>query len=98
MPNRFAALQTRINDAQIKHLSDKTLFIDGADVEGLFNSNYVDPFNVETSSPMFECKESDVQYINHGAWVSDGLVVYLVRSIQRDGLGMVKLILELQDG
>ena len=53
MATPFAALQTRLNSAQIKHLADKTLLVGGNEVTGIFNNNYVDPFNVETMSTMF---------------------------------------------
>ena len=95
MATPFAALQTRLNSAQIKHLADKTLFVDGNEVTGIFNNNYVDPFNVETMATMFFCKVSDVEYVKHEDIVIDGLKVYMVRGVQPDGNGMVRLILEL---
>jgi len=91
----FAALQTRLNSAQIKHLADKTLLVGGNEVTGIFNNNYVDPFNVETMATMFFCKVSDVEYVKHEDIVIDGLKVYMVRGVQPDGNGMVRLILEL---
>ena len=98
MPTPFAALQTRLNSGQIKHLSDKTLIVGGNEVTGIFNNNYVDPFNVETSAPMFFCKESDLGVVTHGFAVIDGTDSYIVRSVQPDGMGMTRLILELQNG
>lgn len=95
MVNPFAALQTRLNSAQIKHLADKTLLVGGNEVTGIFNNNYVDPFNVETMATMFFCKVSDVEYVKHEDIVIDGLKVYMVRGVQPDGNGMVRLILEL---
>ncbi len=95
MATPFAALQTRLNSAQIKHLADKTLLVGGNEVTGIFNNNYVDPFNVETMATMFFCKVSDVEYVKHEDIVIDGLKVYIVRGVQQDGNGMVRLILEL---
>ncbi len=95
MATPFAALQTRLNSAQIKHLADKTLLVGGNEVTGIFNNNYVDPFNVETIATMFFCKVSDVEYVKHEDIVIDGLKVYMVRGVQPDGNGMVRLILEL---
>lgn len=95
MATPFAALQTRLNSAQIKHLADKTLLVSGNEVTGIFNNNYVDPFNVETMATMFFCKVSDVEYVKHEDIVIDGLKVYMVRGVQPDGNGMVRLILEL---
>ena len=95
MATTFAALQTRLNSAQIKHLADKTLLVGGNEVTGIFNNNYVDPFNVETMATMFFCKVSDVEYVKHEDIVIDGLKVYMVRGVQPDGNGMVRLILEL---
>ena len=91
----FAALQTRLNSAQIKHLADKTWLVGGNEVTGIFNNNYVDPFNVETMATMFFCKVADVEYVKHEDIVIDGLKVYMVRGVQPDGNGMVRLILEL---
>ena len=93
---RFAALQTRLNDAQVKHLSDKTFLINAANVNGLFSASYADPFNVESSSPVFVCKAEDVPKVTHGDYVMGDTSVYKVRNIQPDGYGMVRLILELQ--
>ena len=62
---------------------------------GIFNNNYVDPFNVETMATMFFCKVSDVENVKHEDIVIDGLKVYMVRGVQPDGNGMVRLILEL---
>lgn len=95
MATPFAALQTKLNSAQIKHLADKTLLVGGNEVTGIFNNNYVDPFNVETMATMFFCKVSDVEYVKHEDIVIDGLKVYMVRGVQPDGNGMVRLILEL---
>ena len=95
MATTFAALQARLNSAQIKHLADKTLLVGGNEVTGIFNNNYVDPFNVETMATMFFCKVSDVEYVKHEDIVIDGLKVYMVRGVQPDGNGMVRLILEL---
>jgi len=95
MATPFAALQTRLNSAQIKHLADKTLLVGGNEVTGIFNNNYVDPFNVETMATMFFCKVSDVEHVKHEDIVIDGLKVYMVRGVQPDGNGMVRLILEL---
>ena len=102
MATPFAALQTRLNSAQIKHLADKTLFVDGNEVTGIFNNNYVDPFNVETMATMFFCKVADVGVVMHGDVIVDiidsGVIdYYIVRGVQPDGNGMVRLILELQD-
>ena len=44
---------------------------------------------------MFFCKVSDVEYVKHEDIVIDGLKVYMVRGVQPDGNGMVRLILEL---
>lgn len=96
MPKPFAALQTKINDAQIKHLADKTFVINAANVDGLFSAYYVDPFNVESNSPVFFCKSKDVLGVIHGDTATEGSTVYKVRNVQPDGLGMVRLILELQ--
>lgn len=94
----FAALQTRLNDAQVKHLADKTFSINAADVDGLFSAAYVDPFGVESNSPAFTCKESDVPEINHNDYAVEGMNIYKIRNIKPDGEGMVTLILELQNG
>lgn len=71
------------------------MLVGGNEVTGIFNNNYVDPFNVETMATMFFCKVSDVEHVKHEDIVIDGLKVYMVRGVQPDGNGMVRLILEL---
>lgn len=96
MATPFASLMTRLNDAQVTHLSDKTFSINGVNVDGLFSLNYVDPFNVETNSPAFTCKVSDVPEVTHDDYANEGVNIYKIRSIQPDGQGMVTLVLEVQ--
>lgn len=94
----FASLQIRLNNAQVKHLSDKTFSINDADVDGQFTANYVDPFGVESNAPAFVCKESDLVNIDHDDYAIEGTNVYKIRNIKPDGEGMVTLILEIQNG
>jgi len=97
MPS-FSALQNRLNNAQVKHLSDKTFYINAVNVNGQFTTNYVDPFNVESNSLAFTCRESDVFGVDHDDYANEGTDIYKIRNIRPDGEGMVTLILEKQDG
>jgi len=97
MPMPFASLQTRVTGAIAEKLSNETMTINAADVDGILTNEFVTVEFVESKKPVFICKSSDVVGIAHGddAIASDS-AAYKVRGIQQDGTGMTKLILELQ--
>jgi len=96
MPTPFAILQQRINDAGISHLANHSFLINGNIVDGVFNNEYVTVGMVESQSPVFECRESDIGVVTNGMVISSGVMQYKVRGLQPNGSGMTKLILEKQ--
>lgn len=96
MPTPFASLQTRLNTAEIKHLADKALVINGVEVDGIFGNESVEVNFIETQAPAFSCLMTDVPEIQHGDLAVSGLDVYVIRGIKPDGTGRVTLVLELQ--
>lgn len=77
-----------------------TATIGGSPVTGIFDNETViiDGFNgaVESTRPVFLCREVDVTTVVHGTAVVINAVNYKVRGIRPDGTGFVLLILELQ--
>jgi len=51
---------------------------------------------VEGFHPVFTCAQADVSSVAHGDSITIGGVVFHVQGVQRDGTGMVALILEDQ--
>lgn len=97
MPTPFAALQTKLIDAQVKHLSDTTLSINAVDVDGILTNEPIEVNFVQTLATTFTFRSADVDvYVDD--LVVNGMDVYLVKNLIPDGTGIMKLILEKQDG
>jgi arginine/ornithine N-succinyltransferase beta subunit len=72
-------------------------------VNGLFDRDYVDVYDAENSGPRFACELADMPNVVHGdeleiTTADFGEETYIVRTVKKDGLGVVALKLELQDG
>jgi len=65
-----------------------------ASVPGIFLKDFVMINDVETYSPVFDCATSDVSNATNGAKLTLNGVVYTVRGVQPDGIGLTRLILE----
>jgi len=80
-----------------QHPSSKSTLING-----VFLKDFVELNGVESYSPVFDCATSDVSDAAHGAKLTvhpDGTesttdVIYTVRGVQDDGVGITRLILE----
>jgi len=93
----FATLESRSNDFVIKHLSNKTLVIDGVAIDGIFDDRYVEAAFVSSSNPTFTCKTADITTdITRDAEAVDGLTTYEVAETQPDGAGLTKIELRLK--
>ena len=68
----------------------------GLTVNGIFDESFMEVQGVEGLHPVFTCAQADVASIAHGNAITIGGVVYHVQGVQRDGTGMVSLILEDQ--
>lgn len=96
MPAPFDELQQRVNNAQTNHLANKTFLINGSEVDGCFDNQFINVGMVESQAPVFECRESDIGIVTHGMVITSDAVSYKVRGVQPDGTGLTKLILEKQ--
>lgn len=73
---------------------------DPVTVNGIFDNEYEEvgfgDVGLESSSPAFTCRESDVTGVAQGDALVINSVNYLIRNPQPDATGMVVLILEKQ--
>ena len=65
-------------------------------INGIFDESFMEVQGVEGFHPVFTCAQADVSSIAHGNAITIGGVVYHVQGVQRDGTGIVSLILEDQ--
>src|SRR3972149_4413394 len=65
-------------------------------VNVLFDRTFVDVNGVESRNPVATGRESDFSDVTHGAKMTLGGALYLVRGIERDGTGLIALIVEKQ--
>ena len=69
----------------------------GVSINGVFNNNFypssMQEGIVETSSPEFTCKTSDVPGVAHGNEITINNKVYKVIGVQPDNAGLTTLIL-----
>lgn len=68
--------------------------VGGVPVGGLFDDAYLDPLGMSGSQPALLCASADVSTAIHGTAVVVDLVNYTVASIQPDGTGMTRLLLQ----
>jgi len=67
--------------------------IAGDTVTGIFEESFIESLGVETLTPIFNCVLADVSSVNYGDAVTVNNTTYHVTGIQKDGTGMVALIL-----
>lgn len=63
-------------------------------VDGIFDNDYVEVTNTETSGPAFHCQSAKVPNVAHGDTLLIDATTYTVRGVQADGTGVTVLILE----
>jgi len=68
----------------------------GTTISGIFDESFIEVHGVEGLHPVFTCILADVPGVSHGDALTIGAVTYHVQGVQRDGTGMVALILEDQ--
>lgn len=68
----------------------------GTSVSGIFDESFMEVQGVEGFHPVFTCAQADVSSVAHGDSITIGGVVFHIQGVQRDGTGMVALILEDQ--
>ncbi len=74
--------------------------LDGDDVAGIFDGDYIDPLDVESSGPVFMLATSSTSGVAHGSDLviaaGHGAGTYKVRGVKPDGTGVTVLKLEVQ--
>lgn len=63
-------------------------------VKGQFRNEFVDALNVESQTPTFQCRASDISGIANGHTMTIDSTDYTVYVKQPDGTGVTTLILE----
>lgn len=74
--------------------------LDGTSVNGIFDGEYTDPLDVESSGPVFTLPTASSSSAAHGQTLviatGHGAGTYKVRGVQPDGTGVTVLKLEKQ--
>jgi len=68
--------------------------INSETVNGVFDNEYIEDIEVSGTSPVFTCKTSDVNDVSQDDPVTIDGTGYHVVSIEPDGTGITKLVLE----
>nr|SPS06214.1 protein of unknown function [Candidatus Nitrotoga fabula] len=63
-------------------------------VNVIFDNQYASPFDISASRPSCIGKSSDLDSLSFGAEIVVSGVDYVVRSVEPDGTGMTRLMLE----
>jgi len=70
--------------------------IGGTSVVGIFEETFIIVLGVEGLHPTFTCAQADIPNASHGDLVDIETVAYKIHGMQKDGTGMIVLILEDQ--
>lgn len=88
-----------MNDAVLDTFNTGAIYL-GAPIQGIYDENYVDislgEVPIESSSPAFIARASDVPGVAHGASLIISGATFKVVNVQPDGSGLLLLILEKQ--
>lgn len=68
--------------------------VGGASVRGIFDDAYLDPLGMSGSQPALVCASVDVSAAAQGTAVVVNTINYTVGSIQPDGTGITRLLLQ----
>tara|TARA_B110000902_G_C13778262_1_gene387173 strand:+ start:214 stop:492 length:279 start_codon:yes stop_codon:yes gene_type:complete len=68
----------------------------GKTVSGIFEETYIEVMGIEGLHPVFTCALEDVKSVQRGDALSISSASYHVAGVQKDGTGMVGLVLEDQ--
>jgi len=84
-------------EAMTDILEDEDIGVDaiygGETIRALFQNGFVVINGVETTAPMAECLDTDINGVGHDATITVNGVTYTVIGIQPTGHGTTKLIL-----
>ena len=99
MVAKFAALETRLNQAVFEHLSNTESTLAGIAVPGIFDNGFalatVGPYGMASTQPTLTLPTAQVPANPVGLAVVVNSVGYLVAGHEPDGTGISRLLLEL---
>lgn len=94
MTNPAAAIELATANSAVAAFANCTATVGGSAVSGIFDDAYLDPLGMSGSQPALLCADADVSTAVHGTAVVVNSVSYTVASIQPDGTGMTRLLLQ----
>jgi hypothetical protein len=96
MPAPFAALEAKVNAACRDRLANAEAVIGSVTISGIFGAPYDEGFGGLAGGRVltFQCIEAEVGAICVGAAVTISGTAYRVASMEPDGAGWLKLILQ----
>lgn len=94
MTNPAAAIESATAASAVAAFSNCTATVGGVAMNGIFDDAYIDPLGIAGSQPSLLCKSADVSGAAQGAAVVVNAVSYTVGSIQPDGTGITRLLLQ----
>lgn len=97
MPAPFAAIEARLNSAVFSRLCNAEAVLDGKPVCVIFDREFQLAFDgIATTVPMATAPSASVATATTASLLVVGGDTYRVRSVQPDGTGATRLLLELQ--
>lgn len=94
MTNPAAAIEAATAANAVAAFANCTVTVGGVSVAGIFDDAYLDPLGIAGSQPSLLCASADVSTAAQGTAVVVNAVSYTVGSIQPDGSGMTRLLLQ----
>ena len=95
MGTPFADIETATAASAVAALANAVATIGAAQVEGIFDADYVSTFGMDGSSPAFQCQTADVSAVVRGTAITINSVNYKAVRKEPDGTGWTTVILEL---
>ena len=92
-PSPFAAIETATAASAVAALANVSAVVNGRQVSGIFDNGFNDAIGIAGSSPMLDCISDEVDAVR-GDTVTIGTTAYTVVTVQPDGTGMTRLILQ----
>lgn len=98
MSNPFAAIETTLNRVATSALANATVAWGGFSASAVFSVEYAETLGMANSAPVLRVRAEDFPALATGETVSvdyaDTLTDYVVRAIEADGTGLLRLVLE----
>lgn len=71
------------------------MLLDGVAVVGILHREYLEVAGMGSSGPVFVCPAAEAEGVEEDSTAVAGATSYLVRSVDPDGTGLVRIRLEL---